>query len=161
MVSAAVIDRTHFRARPAVVKRGTESESFAMTNLNPKAARNGTPQRGSLWRSPAVPPPRHRRPLRLSPARSLRLPVTPENRETLRALRAAEMQAWQTPPNSMPDATASPTQSLALRTRLRGLPIAAVAMALATLAFGAAVMLAFHLAWRWMDLLVLVRRWLD
>lgn len=88
------------------------------------------------------------------------MPVTPANRETLRALRAAEMRAWQTPPNSMPDATASPTQSLAVRIRLRGLPIAAMAMALATLAFGAAVMLTFHLAWRRMDWLVLIRQWL-
>lgn len=150
-----VIDRAHFRALPAAVKRGTESESFDMTNLNPKPARNGTP-----WRPPAVPPPRHRRPLRLSPARSLRMPVTPENRETLRALRAAEMQAWQTPPNSSPDAKASLMPAPAVKTRLRGSPITAVAMASAALALGAAVMLSFHLAWRWMDLLVLVRQWL-
>lgn len=88
------------------------------------------------------------------------MPVTPENRETLRALRAAEMQAWQTPPNSSPDAIASPTQSLAVKTRLRGVPITAVAVAMAALALGAAVMLSFHLAWRWMDLVVLVRQWL-
>ncbi len=88
------------------------------------------------------------------------MPVTPENRETLRALRAAEMQAWQTPPNSSPDAKASPTQSPAVNTRLRGLPIAPVAMALAALALGAAVMLTLQLAWRWMDLLVLIRQWL-
>ncbi|MBE0544493.1 MAG: hypothetical protein IH623_24400 [Verrucomicrobia bacterium] len=131
-----------------------------MTNLNPKPARSGTPRRGTPWRPPAVPPPRHRRPLRLSPARSLRMPVTPENRETLRALRAAEMQAWQTPPNSSPDAIASPTQSPSVKIRLRGMPITAVAMALVALALGAAVMLSFHLAWRWMDLVVLVRQWL-
>ncbi|MCW5553746.1 MAG: hypothetical protein KIS67_16510 [Verrucomicrobiae bacterium] len=131
-----------------------------MTNLNPKPARTGTPRRGTPWRPPAVPSPRHRRPLRLSPARSLRLPVTPENRDTLRAMRAAEMQAWQTSPNSSPDAIASPLQSPAVKTRLRGLPITAVAMALAALALGAAVMLSLHLAWRWMDLLVLIRQWL-
>lgn len=85
------------RAWPSSVEPETNN---AMTTVIANAGNAGEtrpfPGRGR-W---IVPPPK--RTVRRLPAASLLLPVTPQNRSRLRALRQAEMKAWKERPRATP-----------------------------------------------------------
>ena len=87
-----IAQRAYFRARAAGVKYGTENERSIMTNVTVKPLNPGRPQRNTRHIAPA-----NRawmKSVRPLPAISLHVPVTPQNRSRLRALRQAEMAAW-------------------------------------------------------------------
>jgi hypothetical protein len=81
------------RAWPSSVEPETHNAMTTVTiNVGNAGGSRLSPGRGR-W---VVSPPH--RPARRLPAASLLLPVTPQNRSRLRALRQAEMKAWNAPP---------------------------------------------------------------
>lgn len=69
-----------------------------MTNVKMKNIRTIVGPAETAWNVPIhVNRPKLRHPL---PAQSVRVPVTRQNREYLRSLRAAELQAWEAAPQS-------------------------------------------------------------
>jgi len=76
-----VAERGHSRAAARAVKCGTENERTDMTNVIAKPLIVPANQ---AWKKSARP----------MPVASLGMPVTPQNRSRLRALRQAEMAAW-------------------------------------------------------------------
>lgn len=87
------IERNHFRARTVQVKCGYKTERTDMRAVNLPTAGIGLVRRNASQTLPFVMAARKsNRPL---PAISLRVPVTPANRNYLRQLRNDEMRAWQ------------------------------------------------------------------
>lgn len=84
-----VAERVHSRVPVAAVKCGTESERIDMTDVIAKPLRAGLARRNSAPMFLAA-----KKPARDFPVITLDLPVTPENRSRLHALRQAEMKAW-------------------------------------------------------------------
>ena len=87
-----VAERAHSLAPAAAVKCGTENEKPIMTEIIAKPLNLGLPQRRNKRTVPVVQT--RKNPGRQLPAVSVHVPVTPENRSRLRALRRAEMEAW-------------------------------------------------------------------
>ena len=87
-----VAEHAHSPAPAAAVKCGTENERTDMTNIVAKPLHCGLPRRKLAFRAPVVRA--LKKPGHPLPAVSVHVPVTPENRSRLRALRQAELKAW-------------------------------------------------------------------